>query len=106
MTCNYSDPTTGANLVILTSPAPGASASASVLKSVANSQAQAQNTTATPISGFGSAAYISTLHDASSNSSGVATTLMMILDGSKLVDITAEATPAQVQAIAHYVLTH
>jgi hypothetical protein len=31
---------------------------------------------------------------------------MMILDGSKLVDITAEATPAQVQAIAHYVLTH
>src|ERR1039458_3144019 len=27
VTCNYSDPTTGANLVILTSPAPGASRS-------------------------------------------------------------------------------
>jgi hypothetical protein len=102
--CSYADPTTGANLAILTSPASGTTASA--LKSVANSQDQAQSTTATPISGFGSAAYIFALHDASSNSSGVATTIMMILDGSKLVDNTAEATPAHVPAVAHYFLSH
>jgi hypothetical protein len=36
----------------------------------------------------------------------VATTVMMVQDGSKLIDITAEATGAQVQAVAHYVFAH
>jgi hypothetical protein len=31
---------------------------------------------------------------------------MMILDGSRLIDITAEATCAQVPVIAHYLLAH
>jgi hypothetical protein len=102
--CSYSDPATGANLVIMFSPASGTSASA--LKIVADSQANAQHVTAAPVSGFGTAAYTFTLADAGTNSSGVATTILIILDGSKLIDITAQATVAQVQAIARYVLAH
>jgi len=102
--CNYSDPTTGANLVMVFQSVSGTSAS--TLKSVADSQANAQKATATPVSGFGNAAYIFTLNDASTNSSGVATTNLFILDGSKLIDITAQATVAQVKAVARYVLAH
>jgi len=102
--CNYADPTTGANLVLLFQSNSGTSAS--TLKIVADSQASAQKTTATAVSGFGSAAYVFTLDDASTNASGVATTNMFILDGSTLIDITAEATVAQVKAVARYVLTH
>jgi len=102
--CSYADPATGANLVIAIQSVSGASAS--TLKTVANSQANAQKTTATFVSGFGSAAYIFTLNDASTNSSGVATTNLFILDGSKLIDITAQATVAQVKAVARYVLAH
>jgi hypothetical protein len=102
--CSYSDPATGANLEIGFSPASGTSAS--TLKTVADSQANAQKRTAAPVSGFGAAAYTYTLADASTNSSGVATTVLMILDGSRLINITAEATVAQVQAIARYVVAH
>ena len=102
--CSYSDPATGVNLVIVFSPASGTSASA--LKIVADSQANAQHVTAAPVSGFGTAAYTFTLADAGTNSTGVATTILIILDGSKLINITAQATVAQVQAIARYVLAH
>ncbi len=61
--------------------------------------------TASPISGFGDAAYTFTLNDAGTNASGIATTIMVIQVGSTLVDITAEATPAHVQALAHVILT-
>jgi hypothetical protein len=104
--CSFSDPTTGANLVIEFTSVPGASASARVLKIAADSQANAQKTKAVAVSGLGNAAYLFTLKDASTNSSGVATTSLEILDGSKLIDITAEATVAQVEAIARYVLAH
>lgn len=104
MNRSYADPTTGANLVILLTPAPGTSAS--TLESVADCQDTAQDTTAAPVSCFGDAAYIFTLADASTNSRGVATTVMMVQDCSKLIDITAEATGAQVQAVAHYVFAH
>jgi hypothetical protein len=84
----------------------GASASASALKIAADSQANAEKTTAVAVSGLGNAAYSFTLNDAGTNSSGVATTSLEVLDGSKLIDITAEATVAQVDAIARYVLAH
>ena len=102
--CSYSDPATGANLVMMFSPASGTSAS--TLKIVADSQANAQHVTAVPVSGVGTAAYTFTLADVGTNSSGVATTILMILDGSTLINITAQATVAQVQAIARYVLAH
>ena len=102
--CSYADPATGANLVIVFAPASGTTAS--TLKMVADTQAKAQRTTAAAVPGVGDAAYIFTLADASTNSSGVATTMMMILDHSKLIDITAQATAPQVQALAHYILAH
>jgi hypothetical protein len=96
--CSYSDSKTGANLVIIFSPSSGTSASN--LKMVADMQAKAQNTTAAPVPGLGTAAYTFTLGDARG------TTMLMILDGSQLIDITVKATVAQVQAIARYILAH
>lgn len=104
--CNYNDPTTGANVVIEFASVSGASATASALKIAADSQASAENTTTSAVSGLGNAAYITTLKDASTNSDGVATTILEMLDGSKLIDITAENTVAQVEAIARYLLAH
>jgi hypothetical protein len=103
--CNYSDSKTGANLVLMFSPA-ASGTSASTLKMVMDMQAKAQNTTAAPVSGLGAAAYMFTLADARTNASHVATTMLMILDGSQLINITAQATFAQVQAVARYVLAH
>jgi hypothetical protein len=80
-------------------------ASAGVLKTTAQTEAKAQGVSAKSISGYGSAAYISTLKDASTNSSGVATTVLEYLDGSTFVDITAQATPANVESVAHYLLS-
>jgi hypothetical protein len=102
--CNYSDPKTAVNLVIGISPASGTSAS--TLKMVADMQAKAQKTTAAPVSGIGSAAYIFTLADGLTNANHVATTMQMILDGSQLINITAEAPVAVVQKIALSVLSH
>jgi hypothetical protein len=102
--CNYSDAKTGANLVIMFSPASGSTAS--TLKTVADIQANAQHTTAAPVPGLGSAAFMFTLADARTTASHVATTMLMILDGSNLINITAQATAAQVQAIARYILAH
>jgi hypothetical protein len=103
LTCNYSDPSTSANLVIVFSKEAGLSAA--VLKTVADSQASAQNVTARPISGFGDAAYTFTLNDASTNAAGIATTIMLIQVGTTLLDLTAEATPAHVQALARVIVT-
>jgi hypothetical protein len=45
-----------------------------------------------------------TADDASTNASGVATSAIAIVDGSELIDITAELTLAEVEAVATYVL--
>ena len=77
---------------------------ASALKIAAGAAASAYNVTASSVSGFGSAAYAFTAADASSNPSGVATSVIEILDGSDLIDITAELTLADVEAVATHVL--
>lgn len=102
--CTYNDPSTSANLVLGFSNVAGLNAA--TLKSTADSQASAQQVTASAISGFGDAAYTFTMNDASTNASGIATTVMLVQVGSTLVDITAQATPAHVQALAHVVLEH
>ena len=102
--CSYNDTTSGANLVIEFASAPGVTAS--VLETAADAAASAYSVTPSSISGFGDAAYIFTGNDASTNASGVATTVLTILDGSEEIDITAELTPAEVQAVATYVLAH
>jgi hypothetical protein len=99
LSCNDNDPNTSANAVLGFSKAPGLTLA--VLKSTADGQASAQSVTASPVSGLGDGAYLFTLNDASTNSSGVATTTLLIKSGATLVDITAEATPAQVQALGH-----
>ena len=66
--------------------------------------ASAANVTASSVSGFGSAAYAYTADDASANPNGVATSVIEILDGSNLIDITAALTLAEVEAVATHVL--
>jgi hypothetical protein len=104
--CNYNNPTTGANVVMDYTSVSGAAATAGALKIAADSQASAQKAKASAVSGLGNAAYITTLNDGSTNSDGVATTILEILDGSKFIDITAENTVAQVEALARYLLAH
>ena len=99
VSCNYNDPNTSANLVLGFSKATGITDAA--LKTTAQSQASAQNVTASPVAGLGDAAYLFSLHDASTNASGVATTVLLVRVGSTLIDITAEATPAEVEALGH-----
>ncbi len=101
--CSYNDPTSYATLVIEFASAPGMTAGA--LKISADGAASAYNVTATSVSGFGDAAYVYTADDASTNASGTATSAILIVDGSELIDITAELTLADVEAVATYVLT-
>lgn len=100
--CSYNDTTSGAMLVIGVTPAPGTTDSA--LKIAVDTLASADNVTASSVSGLGSAAYAFTADDASANPNGVATSVIEIVDGSALIDITAAFTPAVVQAVAKYVL--
>jgi hypothetical protein len=76
------------------------------LKTVAKSQAHGENAAASSVSGLGDAAYIFTRDNGRTNASGVATTSLMILDGSKLIDLIGELTVPQVEAVAHYVLAY
>jgi hypothetical protein len=102
LVCSYNDTTSGANLVIGVTAAPGTTASA--LQIAVDAAASADNVTPSSVSGFGSAAYAFTADDASSNPSGVATSVIEILDGSDLIDITAALTLAEVEAVATHVL--
>lgn len=99
--CNYTNSTDG-NVVILFAPFPGGTTS--TLQGAIASEAQAQGVDAVQVSGFGQAAFLFTLKDAGTNASGVATTTIAILDNGIDIDITAENTVAQVEAIAHGIL--
>ena len=100
--CTYADPTSGANLVMVITAAPGTTAS--VLQAVAQSQATAQHVTASSVSGLGDAAYSMTLDDATTNSLHVATSIVVALKGSVTYDVTAEATLPQVEAVVRLLL--
>jgi hypothetical protein len=99
--CNFTN-ASGGNVVVGVVPFPGGTSSA--LGTAIASQAQAEGVKAVAVPGLGSAAYLFTLNDASTNSSGVATTTLAILTGTNDVDITAQATTAQVEAIARDML--
>ncbi len=100
--CSYSDTSSGANVVLEFTKADGTTASA--LKSAMESQSATQHATATAVSGLGDAPYMFTLDDASTNSSGIATTKMEILDGSWIIDCGGEETVAHVEALATYLV--
>jgi hypothetical protein len=100
--CTYADPTTGANLVIVVSLAPGTTAS--VLEQVAQSQATAQHVSAASVAGLGDAAFSMTLDDAATNSPHVATSIVEAVKGSVLYDVTAEATLSEVEAVVRLLI--
>jgi MinD superfamily P-loop ATPase len=100
--CTYADPTSGANLVMVITSAPGTTPS--VLQAVAQSQATAQHVTASSVSGLGDAAYSMTLDDAATNSLHVATSIVLAVKGSVSYDVTAEASLTQVEAVVRLLL--
>lgn len=100
--CTYADPTTGANLVMVVSLAPGTTAS--VLEQVAQSQAAAQHVSSASVPGLGDAAFSMTLDDAATNSLHVATSIVEAVKGSVLYDVTAEATLDQVEAVVRLLI--
>jgi hypothetical protein len=100
--CNYSNPDTGGNVVIIFAAFPGGTPA--LLQGAIQSEAQAQKVNAVAVPGLGDAAYMYTQNDAGTNSSGVATTLLGVLVGSENIDITAQAAPAQVETIARDIL--
>ncbi len=102
LTCTYSDTTSGANLVIVATTEPGVTAS--TVQAVVQSQAAAQHVTSSPVSGLGDAAFTMTLNDAATNALHVGTTIVEFIQGSNVIDITAEASLADVEAVGHLLL--
>ncbi len=100
--CTYADPTSGANLVMVVTTAPGTTPS--VLQAVAQSQATAQHVTASSVAGLGDAAYSITLDDATTNSLHVDTSIVLAVKGSVTYDVTAEATLPEVEAVVRLLL--
>lgn len=101
--CDYNTTTSGANLVLGFSSAEGTTPAD--LKLSTASQAKAQGAASVALSGYGTAAFIDTLDDATSNPDNEPTTQFQALDGSELITIAADATQTSVEAVAHYVLT-
>lgn len=102
LACTYEDATTGANLVIVGTTEAGVTAS--IIQQVVASQAAAQHVTSSSVSGLGDAAYTLTLNDAATNVLHVNTTIVEFIQGSNILDITAEASLTQVEAIAHLLI--
>jgi hypothetical protein len=78
--------------------------SASELKAVAASQAQAQHVGITSVSGLGDAAYAFTLKDGATNSDGVATSTLLVLKGSQDTTLVGELTVPKLEAVARLVV--
>jgi hypothetical protein len=99
--CNYTNSGSG-NLVIAFTTLPASAVGA--FQEAMTSEAQAQGVDTVAVSGIGDSAYKYTLKDASTNASGVATTVLAFLVGSEDVDLTGEATVAQIETVAHDIL--
>jgi hypothetical protein len=98
--CNYASGST--NLVISFAPTPVNAAS---LKQVAQLEAKAQGVQITPVSGIGDAAYVYTLKDAGTNTTGVATNNILALAGSHYLAIVGEMSVAKIEAVAKLCLS-
>jgi hypothetical protein len=101
--CDYSDASTGANLNIVIAPAAGITDAA--LQEAIASQAQAVGGKAKQLSGLGTTAYIFTGNDASTNSDGIATTMIGALSSQFYVIVGGELSPTADEAVARLILS-
>jgi hypothetical protein len=101
-TCDYSDASTGANLNIVIAPAAGITPAD--LQGAIASQAQAVGGKVEQLSGLGVSAYIFTGNDASTNSDGIATTMIGALSSQYYVIVGGELSPTADEAVARLVL--
>jgi hypothetical protein len=100
--CDYSDASTGANLSVIIAPASGITAAG--LQEAIASQAQALGGKAKQVSGIGTTAYILTGNDASTNSDGIATTMVGALSSKYYIIVGGELSPTADEAVARLVL--
>jgi hypothetical protein len=100
--CDYSDASTGANLSVIIAPASGITAAG--LEEAIASQAQALGGKAKQVSGIGTTAYILTGDDASTNSDGIATTMVGALSSKYYIIVGGELSPTADEAVARLVL--
>jgi hypothetical protein len=100
--CIYSDPSTGANLNIGISSSHGITST--VLQSTLASQAGSTGGATKPISGIGTAAYLLTENDASTNSDGVATNIVGAITSTEFVIVVGEMSPAGAEAVTRLVI--
>lgn len=101
-TCNYSDASTGANLNCVIAPSTGITASD--LQGSIASQAKATGGAVKQLSGLGTSAFIFTEDDASTNSDGIATTMVGAISSSLYVICGGELAPAGAEAVTRLVL--
>lgn len=101
--CDYNDPNSGANLVIEIAPANGITPAGLQVAMAAESKGATGK--ATPVSGIGSAAYIFTENDASTNSNGDPTALVGAVSSTLYVVVVAPLSPAEIEAVARLALS-
>ena len=102
VTCNYSDASTGANLNLVIAPATGITP-ADLQEAIA-AQAKATGGEVKQLSGLGTTAYIFTENDASTNSDGIATTMVGALSPSFYIVGGGELNATGVEAVIRLVL--
>ena len=95
--CSYNSVSTGQSVSITITQANGVTAS--TLQQVVNSMAQAQQATASPLSGYGQAAFAFTQKDATSNADGIPSTVIGVLAGSQYLVIDAPLPIAKIEAV-------
>jgi hypothetical protein len=101
--CDYNDPDSGANLVIEIAPANGITPAG--LQVAMTAEAKGSTGKATPVSGIGSAAYIFTENDASTNSNGDPTALVGAVSSTLYVVVVAPLPPADLEAVTRLALS-
>lgn len=101
--CNYSDPATGANVVVTLSQE--TNASISEVEASASSQAKTLGAPLSSLPGLGEAAFFFTQDDASENVNGVPTITIVALKEPFVVNVTADLSQANAENVARYALS-
>lgn len=102
LTCNYASVADNTNLNYGVVPSKGITPS--VLRTVLADQNGGSTAGIKSLPGYGTAAYILTLNDASTNSLGIATTIIIAETSSIYVTLVGEVSPAHAEAVMQLVL--
>ncbi|HEY6789180.1 MAG TPA: hypothetical protein VI365_17895 [Trebonia sp.] len=102
LSCNYASLADNTNLNFGVTSSKGVTPS--VLRTVLADQNGGSVAGIKPLPGYGTAAYILTLNDATTNSLGIATTIIIAENSSIYVTLAGEVSPAHAEAVTRLVL--